>query len=174
MKTPTHGLLAAFASEESFHAALRALREAGCVRVDAYTPYPVEAGLLPRTATPIGWIMLAAGAAGLGGGFFLQWYAARDYPLNVGGRPINSWPAFIPITFELTVLTAALVGVFALFCLAGLPRLDHPVFSDPRFKRASRDRFFICLRADDPLYASEDARRALAAARPESIAEVPA
>jgi hypothetical protein len=174
MKTPAHGLLAAFASEESFHAALRGLRAAGCVRIDAYTPYPVEAGLLPRTASPIGWIMLAAGITGLGGGFFLQWYAARDYPINVGGRPVNSWPSFIPITFELTVLTAALVGVTAFFCFAGFPHLHHPVFSDPRFKRASQDRFFVCLRSDDPLYADPKARRALADARPESVAEVPA
>lgn len=120
------------------------------------------------------WIMLLAGIAGAGGGFFLQWYAARDYPLNVGGRPLNSWPAFVPITFELTVLTAALVGVLTLLCLAGLPRLHHPVFADPRFKRASQDRFFICIRADDPLYANEDVRRTLAASHPESIAEVPA
>ena len=174
MNAPSHGLLAAFASEESFQAALRGLRQAGCVRVDAYTPYPVEAGLLPRAATPVGWIMLGAGIAGLSGGFFMQWYAARAYPLDVGGRPLNSWPAFVPITFELTVLTAALAGVTALFCLADLPRLHHPVFSDPRFKRASQDRFFICLRSDDPLYASENVRRVLTAARPESIAEVPA
>ena len=118
--------------------------------------------------------MLLAGIAGASGGFFLQWFAARDYPLNVGGRPLNSWPAFIPITFELTVLTSALVGVLAFLWLAGFPRLHHPVFADPRFKRASQDRFFICLRADDPLYANEGVRRALADAQPESITEVPA
>ncbi len=172
MKAPVHGLLAAFVSEASFRAALRSLHEAGCVRTDAYTPYPLEDGLLPQAATPVGWIMLLAGVIGASGGFFLQWFAARDYPLDVGGRPLNSWPAFIPITFELTVLTAALVGVLTLFCLAGLPRLHHPVFADPRFKRASQDRFFICIRADDPLYASESVRRILTDARPESIAEV--
>jgi Protein of unknown function (DUF3341) len=172
MKAPVHGLLAAFASEASFRNALNGLQAAGCVRTEAYTPYPLEAGLLPQAATPVGWIMLLAGVLGGSGGFFLQWFATRDYPFNVGGRPLNSWPAFIPITFELTVLTAALVGVLTFFCLAGFPRLHHPVFSDPRFKRASQDRFFICLLADDPLYSSVSVRRILTDAQPESIAEV--
>lgn len=174
MKAPVHGLLAAFASEASFREALRGLGEAGCVHVDAYTPYPVESGVLPVARTPLAGIMLLAGLAGTSGGFFLQWYAARDYPLNVGGRPVDSWPSFVPITIELMMLTSAVIGVLAFFCLAGLPRLHHPVFSDPRFKRASQDRFFVCLRADDPLYASETVRRVLADARPELIAEVPA
>ena len=142
------------------------------MRLEAYTPYPVEAEAQPGETTPIAWIMLLAGAIGASGGFYLQWFAAHDYPLNIGGRPLNSWPSFIPITFELTVLTAALVGVFAFFCLAGFPRLHHPVFSDPRFKRASQDRFFICLRSDDPLYTDEKVRRTLAEAQPESVAEV--
>ena len=174
MKPPVHGLLAAFDGEASFRAALTNLRNAGCVRIDAYTPYPLEDGILPQAATPVGWIMFAAGILGTGGGFFLQWFAARDYPINVGGRPLNSWPAFIPITFELMVLTAALVGVLTLFCLAGLPRLHHPVMTDPRFKRASQDRFFICVRADDPLYPGESVRRILMDAHAESIDEVPA
>jgi hypothetical protein len=172
MNTPKHGLLAEFTSEESFRTALQGLRKAGCVGVDAYTPYPVEPALLSPTTTPIGWFMLLGAVVGASGGFFMQWYAARDYPLNVGGRPLNSWPAFIPITFELTVLTSALVGLAAFFCLAGFPRLHHPVFSDKRFKRASQDRFFICVRCDDPLYANEIVRRTLADAQPESIAEV--
>jgi hypothetical protein len=174
MNAPNHGLLVAFTSEKSFRTAFHNLREAGCRGLEAYTPYAVEPGVLPGARTPIAWIMLLAGIAGASGGFFLQWFAARDYPVNVGGRPLNSWPAFIPITFELTVLTAALVGVLAFFCLAGLPRLHHPVFADPRFKRASQDRFFICIRADDPLYASESVRRVLTEAQPESIAEVSA
>ena len=174
MKPPVHGLLAAFAGEIPFRAALTSLRNAGCVRIDAYTPYPLEAGILPETTTPVGWIMFAAGVFGAGGGFFLQWFAARDYPLNIGGRPLNSWPAFIPITFELAVLTAALVGVLTLFCLVGLPRLHHPVLTNPRFKRASQDRFFICVRADDPRYPGGSVRRILTDAHAESIDEVPA
>jgi hypothetical protein len=172
MKPRIHGLLAAFASEASCRSALRDLREAGFVRVDAYTPYPVAPGLIPESRTPIAPIMLITAILGACGGFFLQWFAARDYPINVGGRPINSWPAFVPITFELAVLTSALVGVIAFLGLAGLPRLHHPVFADPRFKRASQDRFFICVRADDPLYGSEAVRRTLAAAKPESVEEL--
>jgi hypothetical protein len=166
--------MAAFASEDAFVAALRSLRQAGYRRIETFTPYRVEAEgeLLPHAPTPIPWIMLAAGLLGGAGAFFMQWYAARDYPLNVGGRPLNSWPAFIPVTFELTVLTAALVGLAAFLWIAGFPRLDHPVFSDPRFQRASQDRFFICLRSDDPRYAQASARSALRRTNPESIEEV--
>ena len=174
MKSPVYGMLAAFTGEASFQSALRKLREAGYVRIDAYTPYPLEAGMLPEAPTPIGWIMFFAGVFGAAGGFYLQWFAARDYPVDVGGRPLNSWPAFIPITFEVTVLSAALVGILSLFWLTGLPRLHHPVFADPRFKRASQDRFFICVRFDDPLYAGDGARRILSDSNAESIAEVPA
>ncbi|MEO6875241.1 MAG: DUF3341 domain-containing protein [Opitutaceae bacterium] len=173
MKPPVYGLLAEFGTEAAFRTAVADLRAAGCVRLEAYTPYPVEPSVLPGT-TPMGWIMLIAGLVGAGGGFFLQWFAARDYPLDIGGRPLNSWPAFVPITFELTVLTAALTGVFAFFCLAGFPRLHHPVLGDPRFKRASQDRFFVCLCADDPLYADAHVRRVLANAQPDSMAEVSA
>jgi hypothetical protein len=172
MKPKVHGMLAAFASEASCRLAMQDLREAGFVAIDAYTPYPVEPGLLREPKTPIAPIMFVAAMIGACGGFYLQWHAARDYPINVGGRPINSWPAFVPITFELTVLTSALVGVAAFLFLAGLPRLHHPVFADSRFRRASQDRFFICVRADDPLYDSELARRTFAAAKPESVAEV--
>jgi len=174
MKARVHGLLAAFATEVSFREALRDLGKAGCVRVEAYTPYPVESVVLPGATTPLAGIMLLAGLAGTGGGFFLQWFATRNYPLNVGGRPVNSWPAFVPITVELMILTSAVIGVLAFFCLAGLPRLHHPVFSDPRFKRASQDRFFICVRADDPLYPGGSVRRILTDAHAESIDEVPA
>lgn len=104
----------------------------------------------------------------------MQWFAARDYPVNVGGRPLNSWPAFVPIAFEMTVLSAALVGVLGLFWLTGLPRLHHPVFADARFKRASQDRFFICVRFDDPLYAGHGVRSILMSSNAESIAEVSA
>jgi len=176
MKRDPYGLLAAYASEEAYLAALRVVEQAGFRRVETFTPYDVEAeeAVLPRRPSPVGWIMLAAGLLGGGGAFFLQWYAARDYRLDVGGRPVDSWPAFVPVTFELTVLSAALTGVVALLYLAGLPRLDHPVFSDPRFRRASQDRFFVCLRADEPHYDERVARAALQRAHPESIEEVSA
>jgi hypothetical protein len=171
-----YGTMAAFASEEAFLGALRSLRDAGYRRVDTFTPYAVEEAerLLPPVRTPIPWIMLAAGILGGGGAFFMQWYACRDYPLNVGGKPLDSWPAFVPVTFELTVLSAALAGVAGFLWLAGFPRLDHPAFSDGRFRRASQDRFFVCIRSDDPRYSRESARDAFRATEPESVEEVPA
>jgi len=174
MKPRPYGLMASFPSEQSYLDALRGLAGAGFRRIETFTPYDVaaeETVLAPR-ASPIGWIMLAAALLGGGAAFFMEWYAARDYRLDIGGRPVDSWPSFIPITFELTVLTSALTGVAALLWLAGLPRLDHPVFSDRRFRRASQDRFFICLRADEPGYTEARARAALLAAAPESIEEV--
>jgi Protein of unknown function (DUF3341) len=174
MKNDAFGRMAAFGTEEEFIAALRSLRRAGYRHIETFTPYRVELeeAMLPQRTTPIPWIMLAAGILGGGGAFFMQWYATRDYPLNIGGRPINSWPSFIPITFELTVLTAALVGVGAFLWLAGFPRLDHPVFSDPRFQRATQDRFFICLRSDDPKYSDACRKDPFAGTHPESVEEV--
>jgi len=174
MKPAPYGIMAAFRTEESYLAALRAVELAGFRRVETFTPYDVEAEeeVLRRRATPMGWIMLAAALVGGGGAFLMQWYAARAYGIDVGGRPVDSWPAFVPVTFELTVLTAALTGVAALMLLCGLPRLDHPVFSDRRFRRASQDRFFICIRADGPGFDGEGARAALVRAAPESIEEV--
>jgi hypothetical protein len=176
MRNAAFGVMGAFASEEAFIAALRHLRERGYRRIETFTPYQVEGAVnfLPQVRTPIPWIMLAAGILGGGGAYFMQWYACRDYPLNVGGRPINSWPSYIPITFELTVLTAALAGAASLLWLAGLPRLDHPVFSDPRIHRASQDRFFICIRSDGALHSLRAATGALLATNPESVEEVPA
>jgi len=172
-RTP-YGIMAAYASEVEYLDALRWVGQAGFRRVETFTPYDVEAeeAVLPRRASPVGWIMLVAGLLGGGGAFFMQWYAARDYRLDVGGRPVDSWPAFVPVTFELTVLSAALTGVVALLWLSGLPRLDHPVFSDRRFRRASQDRFFVCVRADEPRFSEQGARAALQRARQESIEEV--
>jgi hypothetical protein len=174
MNRDVFGTLAAFPSEESYLAALRALGRAGYMEIETFTPYPVEAEeeALPRPPSPVGWVMLAAAIAGGGGGFFLQWYAARDYPLNVGGRPIDSWPSFIPVTFELTVLSAALAGVAALLWLAGLPRLDHPVFAEPGFARATSDQFFVCLLAGGRGYSETAARDALLRLGPVSVEEV--
>lgn len=174
MNGSAYGFSAEFASADQLKNALRQIRVAGYTHIEAFTPYPVD-GLgewLPGGPTPMARIMAIAAMVGAGGGYFLQWFAARDFPLNVGGRPLHSWPAFIPITFELTVLTTALVGVVAFLWIAGLPRLDHPLFGDPRFRRASEDRFFLCVRTDDPVFEEGFVRRVFTDAAAESVEEV--
>ncbi|HVS50827.1 MAG TPA: DUF3341 domain-containing protein [Opitutaceae bacterium] len=152
MNVSPRRILAEFAAHEALVGALRRLRDERYSHLEVYTPFPSDAidELLPGKSTRIGWLMLAGGIVGGSGAYFLQWFAARDYAYNAGGRPLHSWPAFVPVTFELTVLTAALVGFASLLWLARLPRLDHPVFDAPEFRRASQDRFFLAVRTDDP------------------------
>ena len=131
-----------------------------------------EATGLRRNRVPLA--TLAGGIVGGLGGYFLQWYsAALDYPLNIGGRPLHSWPSFIPATFELTVLGAALAAVFGMLLLNGLPRLYHPLFNVPEFELASRNRFFLCLRATDPRFERAAAERFLRELQPLKVSEVP-
>lgn len=174
MSGDRHGLAAEFAEAETFLAALRHLRELGYTRIEAYLPYPLEGvdEALAHPRTPMATIMLVAGLAGGAGAYFMQWFAAHDYAYNVGGRPLHSWPSFVPVTFELTVLTAAIVGVLALLALARLPRLDHPMFGVRDFGRASQDRFFLCVRADDPRYETALTRAVLDGLGPEAVEEV--
>jgi hypothetical protein len=141
-----------FETGEQLIQAAKKTREAGYRHVDAYAPYPVE-GLsealrLHRSWVPF--ITLLGGLTGGLGGFGLQyWAAAITYAQNIGGRPLNSWPAFIPVTFELTILGAALSAVLGMLALNRLPQPHHPVFNVPRFTHASTDRFFICIQARD-------------------------
>jgi len=156
--TRLYGLMAEFDDAESLLVATREAHDQGYRKMDAYSPFPVE-GLAEalgakRKAVPL--IVLLGGLTGCFGGFFLQYYIAAIYfPLNIGGRPLNSWPAFIPVTFELTVLVAALSGVLGLLLLNNLPMPYHPIFNVPRFAFASRDRFFICIEAADPKFERE-------------------
>lgn len=172
-----YGLMAEFASAEALVDAARRAREAGYPGVEAYSPFPVE-GLEDALALPASRVPLATllgGLAGGGGGFLLQWWSAVvDYPINSGGRPLDSWPEFIPITFETTVLGAAVVAVIAMLLGNGLPRLRHPVFEVGEFELASRNRFFLCLRADAPRFDAAGARGFLERLRPMRILEVPA
>lgn len=150
-----YGLLAEFETPGDLIEAARRAREAGYRRLDAYTPYPIheltEALQLPKTKLPI--IVFVGGALGCATALAMQWFAsAVHYPINVGGRPLASWPSFIPITFELTVLFAAIAAVLGMLGLNGLPMPYHPVFNVPRFALASRDRFFLAVESRDPLF----------------------
>lgn len=171
------GLLALagrFPDSESFAAAVRRARAAGYTRLEAYMPFAVE-GVADEIAgehTPVAKAMLIGGVFSALLAFGVQEWATHAIPLDVAGHPLNSWPSFVPITFELTVLGSALSGIFTLFACAGFPRLDHPMFSLESFARASQDRFFLCIRADDPLFGRADARAFLALAGAEEVEEV--
>jgi Alternative complex III, ActD subunit len=147
-----YGLMAEFDSPEALIEASQRAYATGFRRMDAYSPFPVE-GLseaigFHRSRVPL--IVLIGGILGCLGGFLLQyWVSVIDYPINVGGRPLNSWPSFIPVTFELTILLAALSAFFGVLALNGLPMPYHPVFNVERFELASRNRFFLCIEAKD-------------------------
>jgi ActD protein len=163
-KLPIYGLMAEFDSPEALlKASHRAFAE-GFRRMDAYSPFPVdglaEAIGFHRTRVPL--IVLIGGLLGCVGGFWLQyWVSVIDYPINIGGRPLNSWPSFIPVTFELTILLAALAAFFSVLALNRLPMPYHPVFNVERFELASRNRFFLCIEAADTNFELERTRRFL-------------
>ena len=167
--------MAEFATPEQLLEAARHTHEAGYRRIDAFAPFPIEALAhavgFHRTRLPL--VVLLAGMFGAGAGFYLQYYAAVvSYPVNVGGRPMNSWPAFIPVTFEMTILFAAAAAVFGMLALNGLPTPYHPVFNVPRFALALRDRFFLCIKARDPLFDRERTRQFLESLTAREVSEI--
>jgi hypothetical protein len=170
-----YGLLAEFDTATGIVKAARTVHEAGYRRVDAYTPYPIEevteALELERSHVPK--VVLAGGIFGLLAGFGLQYYTSViSYPMNIGGRPMASWPAWVVPSFETTVLFSALGAVIGLIALNGLPQPYHPVFNVPTFARASRDRFFLCVESADPLFEPKATRALLLGLGASEVSEV--
>ncbi len=162
--THTYGLLAEFEAPEDLVSAAERAYADGYRHMDAHTPFPVhglaEAIGFHTNRVPL--LVLIAGIVGAGLGFFSQyWAAVIDYPINVGGRPFNSWPSFIPVTFEVTILFAALTAVLGMLALNRLPMPYHPLFNAPRFALATRNRFFLCIEAADPHFDRDGTRRFL-------------
>jgi hypothetical protein len=155
---PLYGVMAEFEGPNELVAAARQTYEAGYRRINGYSPYPIEelSEAIGFTQTSLPLIVFIGGVLGGLGGFFMQyWMEVIDYPLNVGGKPYNSWPAFIPITFECTVLVAAFSAVLGMLVLNKLPQPYHPVFNAPNFALATRDRFFLVVEANDPQFNHE-------------------
>ena len=174
-KPPLYGLMAEFDNPTDVVEAARATYDAGYRRINAYSPYPIEelseAIGFHRTRLPI--LVLIGGIIGGLVGYGLQYYVAViDYPLNVGGRPLHSWPSFIPITFEMTILFAAFSAVFGMLALNKLPQPYHPVFNAERFALASRDRFFLVIEARDPKFDHDRARMFLLSLNPKEVVDV--
>ncbi len=173
-----YGIVAAFADPNDIVAAARRLQLNGFHRVEAYTPFPVEGleeALRPGRPRLLPILMLIGGLVGAGLALFMQyWGAAVDYPINVGGRPYASWPAFIPTAWEFAALFAVASGFFGFLLFGRLPRLHHPLFASPLFDRVSRDRFVLCVEARDPRFEAERLRQLLGHYGAEAIDEVAA
>jgi len=171
------GLMAEFHTPQELVEAAARTRAEGYRRLDAYSPFPMEALSdamgLPASKVPM--LVLIGGLIGAVAGFSLQyWVSVIEYPLDIGGKPYNSWPAFIPVVFECTILCAGLFAVLGMLALNGLPMPYHPVFNAPRFALASRDRYFLCIEARDGKFDLEATRRFLESLRPSEVTEVAA
>src|SRR5665213_3829091 len=170
-----YGLMAEFSDPTELVAGTRTAHGAGYRVMDAYSPMPIE-GLheaLGEGPSKLPLIVLIGGVVGGVSGYALQWWAsAVAYPINVGGRPLHSWPAFIPVTFECTILVAALAAVLGMLALNGLPEPYHPVFNVPRFALASRSRFFLCIEATDPRFDLDATRAFLETLKPREVTTV--
>jgi len=176
MTPPVWGLMAEFATPSELLTATRRAYSEGFRHLDAYSPFPVH-GLdkaLGLGKDGVALICLVGGILGGGTAYLLQyWINSIAYPLNIGGRPYHSWPAFIIVTFEMTILFAGIATFVGMLALNGLPMPHHPVFNVERFTAASRDRFFLCIQSDDPRFDQENTRRFLESLKPETVMEVP-
>ncbi len=172
---PIYGVMAEFDNPTDLLKATEAAHAAGYRKMDAYTPYPVEeiSDALGFHKTRVPLVVLIGGILGGLSGYLLQyWISAISYPENIGGRPFQSWPAFIIVTFEMTILFGGISAVVGMLALNGLPMPYHPVFNNPRFSAASRDRFFLCIEAADPKFDRESTAKFLSDFRPVDVAEV--
>jgi hypothetical protein len=170
-----YGYLAEFDVPAKLVTAAARAREAGYRKMEAYTPFPIEElnHALGYHHSWVPYLVLAGGICGALGGFGLcYWTSTIAYPMNIGGRPFNSWPSFIPVTFECTVLLAALSAVFGMLALNGLPMPHHPVFNVDRFAHASRDRYFLCIQADDPRFERGATQEFLLSLHPSEVSKV--
>jgi hypothetical protein len=172
---PIYGLMAEFDNPTALVAAARAAREKGYRKMDTYTPFPIEeltdALHLHHNQLPL--IVLLGGIVGGICGYLLQYYVTVVYfPINIAGRPLHSWPSYIIITFEVTILFAAISAVLGLLALCGLPMPYHPAFNVPRFALASRNRFFLCIEAHDPLFERAGTIAFLETLEPREVSEV--
>lgn len=164
MKPPNlYGIVAEFESPAKLYEAAKLVRDHGYTKFEVYSPYPIkELDEVVPGSDPVAMIVLGGGILGGLTAWCMQYFIpVYDYPINVGGRPLNSWPAFVPIIFELTVLFASCAAFFGMLWLAGLPLLHHPMFNLKRFAAASKDHFFLCIEARDLMFAVGTARECL-------------
>ena len=175
MISSLHGFMAEFASAEELLAAAHRVRGAGYRNVDAYSPFPIhgmdEALALPKSWIPL--LVLIGALAGTALGFGLEyWVSVIDYPVLVGGKPYNSWPAFIPVAYETTILLGGLTAAISMLAINGLPLPYHPVFNVERFTLAMTDRFFLCIEATDSQFDREGTKKFLEGLHPYQVSEV--
>jgi hypothetical protein len=170
-----YGLMAEFETPTALVEAAKKTYAAGYRKIDTFSPYPIEEAweAIGHHDRRMSLVVLGGGLAGLLTGVGLQeWVHQLAYPINVAGKPLNSWPQFVPVAFELTILFAALAAVIGMVVLNGLPMPYHPVFNVPRFALATRDRFFLCIEATDPQFDRDETRRFLERLVPRQVSEV--
>ncbi len=170
-----YGLVAEFDTPAAIVAAAKEARAAGYRNLEAYSPFPIEelAHALDNHHSKVPYLVLGGAIAGATLGFGLcYWTSVIAYPMNIGGRPFNSWPAFIPVTYECTILFASLSAVLGMLALNGLPEPHHPLFNVDRFSLASRDKYFLCIEAKDPKFETSQTRAFLQGLRPSEVSDV--
>ena len=172
-----YGLMAEFDTPHDIIEAAKKTSAAGYKKIDAYSPFPVEElwEAIGFHHNGVAAVVLTGGVLGCLSGYLMQWWIHTiSYPTNVGGRPLNSWPSFMIVTFELTILFSVLAATFGMMALNGLPMPYHPVFNIDRFSAASKDKFFLIIFSSDPKYSSTDTRAFMETLGARSISEVPA